>query len=87
VIAALIMMFGASLLDGGDPNEIPVIRSLAWAVLLIPSISISRGYLQGYSWVAPSAISQLIEQLLRIIYMLGATYLVMKIQKGSWVLA
>ena len=87
VIAALIMMFGASLLDGGDPNEIPVIRSLAWAVLLIPSISISRGYLQGYSWMAPSAISQLIEQLLRIIYMLGATYLVMKIQKGSWVLA
>lgn len=87
VLSAMIMMFGASLLSGGDPNEVPVIRSLAWAVLLIPGISISRGYLQGYNWMAPSALSQLLEQLLRVIYMLVATYFVMKIQKGSWVVA
>ena len=37
--------------------------------------------------MAPSAISQFVEQLFRIIYMLGATYLIMKIQKGSWVSA
>ncbi len=37
--------------------------------------------------MAPSAMSQFIEQLFRVIYMLVATFLIMKIQKGSWVVA
>lgn len=87
VICATIMMFGASLtiMDNGDPNMIPVIRSLAWAILIIPPMAITRGFLQGYNWMAPSAISQFVEQLFRVIYMLAATYLIMKIQRGSWV--
>lgn len=85
VVCATVMMFGASLMDNGDPNVIPVIRSLAWAVLIIPGIAITRGFFQGYNWMAPSAISQFVEQLFRIIYMLMATYFIMKIQHGSWV--
>ena len=87
IICATIMMFGAALMDNGDPNVIPVIRSLAWAVLIIPAMAITRGFLQGYNWMAPSAMSQFVEQLFRIIYMLAATYLIMKIQGGSWVSA
>ncbi|WP_076459276.1 putative polysaccharide biosynthesis protein [Limosilactobacillus caccae] len=87
IICTTVMMFGARLMDNGDPNMIPVIRSLAWAILIIPGMSITRGFLQGYNWMAPSAISQFIEQLFRVIYMLAATYFVMKIQKGSWVTA
>lgn len=87
VICATIMMFGASLMDNGDPNVIPVIRSLAWAVLIIPGMAITRGFLQGYNWMAPSAMSQFVEQLFRIIYMLAATYFIMKIRHGSWVSA
>src|SRR5699024_11793435 len=34
---------------------------------------------------SPSGISQFVEQVFRVVYMLGATYLIMKIQKGSWV--
>ena len=87
VICTTVMMFGARLMDNGDPNMIPVIRSLAWAILIIPGMSITRGFLQGYNWMAPSAISQFVEQLFRVIYMLAATYFIMKIQNGSWVSA
>lgn len=87
IVGATVMMFGAALIDNGDPNVIPVIQSLAWAILIIPGISITRGYLQGYNWMAPSAMSQFVEQLCRIIYMLAATYLIMKIGHGNWVSA
>ncbi|MBF5066860.1 oligosaccharide flippase family protein, partial [Salmonella enterica subsp. enterica serovar Istanbul] len=87
VICTTVMMFGARLMDNGDPNMIPVIRSLAWAILIIPGMSITRGFLQGYNWMAPSAISQFVEQLFRVIYMLAATYFIMKIQNGNWVSA
>ncbi|MCI1974880.1 MAG: polysaccharide biosynthesis protein [Limosilactobacillus sp.] len=89
VICGTVMMYIASwpIVYNGDTNLIPVLRSLAWAIFIIPLMAISRGIFQGYSMMAPSAISQFVEQLFRIVYMLVATYLIMKIQKGSWVSA
>ncbi|WP_251548242.1 putative polysaccharide biosynthesis protein [Limosilactobacillus caecicola] len=87
IICSIVMFAAVGILAAGDPNVIPVIRSLAWAVLVIPPMSITRGFLQGYNWMAPSAMSQFVEQIFRVIYMLAATFLVMKIQKGSWVVA
>lgn len=87
IVCAAIMMAGAPLFARGDKNVIPVIRSLSWAILVIPWMSITRGYLQGYSWMAPSAMSQFVEQLFRVIYMLSATYLIMKLGSGNWVSA
>lgn len=87
VICATIMLFGANLLNNGDPNVTPVIRSLAWAVLVIPAMSITRGFLQGYNWMAPSAMSQFVEQIFRVVYMLATTYFIMKIHPTHWVLA
>lgn len=87
VICATVMIFGARLMSGGDPNVVPVIRSLAWAVLVIPGMSITRGFLQGYNWMAPSAISQFVEQVFRVAYMLGATWLIMKGTSTRWVAA
>ncbi len=85
VICATIMLFGANLLNNGDPNVTPVIRSLAWAVLVIPAMSITRGFLQGYNWMAPSAMSQFVEQVFRVVYMLAATYFIMKMHPTHWV--
>lgn len=87
VLCSIVMFLAAGMLAAGDPNVIPVIRSLAWAVLVIPPMSITRGFLQGYNWMAPSAMSQFIEQVFRVVYILAATFLVMKIQRGSWVFA
>ncbi len=89
IIFGAIMFFGASAIafffTDSDPNSIPVIKSLGVAVLVIPILSILRGYMQGYSDMAPSAISQLVEQIARVIYMLAATYLIMQVQHGSYV--
>ncbi|MQS75597.1 putative polysaccharide biosynthesis protein [Companilactobacillus halodurans] len=89
VIFGAIMYFGApvlaTLFTDGDPRSIPVIKSLAVAVLIIPILSILRGYLQGYADMAPSAISQFIEQIARVVYMLIATYIIMVINKGSYI--
>lgn len=84
LLSAIILFFGAPLFDGGDPNVIPVLRSLAVAVLVIPGMSLSRGLFQGYHQMAPSAISQFLEQVFRVIYMLASTFVIMKIMHGSW---
>ncbi|NVY96861.1 polysaccharide biosynthesis protein [Lactobacillus sp. DCY120] len=89
--SAAIMYFGAPIIAnifvGGDQQVVPVLKALAWALLVIPLISIIRGYFQGYSQMAPSAISQFVEQVARVVYMLGATYLIMQVQHGSYVSA
>ncbi|MGF2384106.1 putative polysaccharide biosynthesis protein [Lentilactobacillus otakiensis] len=85
VICALILYFGAPLIDGGNPYVIPVLHSLAWAILIIPTMSLTRGYFQGYQQMAPSAISQFIEQLARVAYMLITAFIMMRLLHGSWV--
>lgn len=70
-----------------DPRMIPVLHALVWPLLLIPPMSILRGYFQGYSQMAPSAVSQLLEQLARVVYMLGSTYLIMRVGSGDYVKA
>lgn len=84
LVCALVLYFGAGILANGDPNVVPVLRSLTLAVLVIPTMSLTRGFFQGYQNMAPSAISQFVEQLFRVIYMLGATYLIMKLMHGRW---
>lgn len=84
LVCALVLYFGAGILANGDPNVVPVLRSLTLAVLIIPTMSLTRGFFQGYQNMAPSAISQFVEQLFRVVYMLGATYLIMKPMHGRW---
>ncbi|WP_283678152.1 polysaccharide biosynthesis protein [Lentilactobacillus sp. Marseille-Q4993] len=85
IISALFLYFGAPLINGGNENVIPVLHSLAWAVLIIPTMSLTRGYFQGYQQMAPSAISQFVEQLARVIYMLLTAYIIMQVMHGSWI--
>ncbi|BAP85365.1 MOP superfamilymultidrug/oligosaccharidyl-lipid/ polysaccharide flippase transporter [Paucilactobacillus hokkaidonensis JCM 18461] len=84
-VAAVILYFGAPLFADGDANVIPVLRSLTLAILVIPSMSLVRGFFQGYQQMAPSAISQFVEQVFRVVYMLAATFFIMRVQHGSWV--
>jgi O-antigen/teichoic acid export membrane protein len=70
-----------------DPRMLPVLHALVWPLLLIPPMSIFRGYFQGFAEMAPSAISQLLEQFARVVYMLGSTYLIMKAGSGDYVQA
>lgn len=60
-----------------------VIRSLAPALLILPVMSIFRGYFQGFNDMVPTAVSQILEQVARIIYMLVATYAIMQVWSGD----
>lgn len=84
IIMGAIMWGISPLLAAGESKMIPVYHSLSIAVVLMPSMSVSRGFFQGKQDMMPSALSQLMEQLVRIIYMLAATFLIMKVLLGSY---
>lgn len=77
LVSFALMWLLAPWLALNDAALTQVYRSLAWPLLIIPVMSIMRGFFQGYNDMAPSALSQLVEQLARIIYMLMMTYAIM----------
>ena len=88
VVTALLMYVLAPFIAANSPTAsaadgTQVIRTLSIALLLIPTMSVTRGYIQGYQTMAPSAISQVLEQLVRVIFMLGSVYLIRQVFDGS----
>ena len=74
-------------LSGVGQDLIPIMQSLAWAVLIFPSMSVIRGFFQGMSNLKPYAMSQIAEQVIRVIWMLVATYMIMKMGSGDYLAA
>ena len=64
-------------LEGGNTIEDVtfVIRLISFALLVIPFLSIERGYLQGHRYIKEPSISQVIEQIVRIAVILLGSYL------------
>ncbi|MGG3800048.1 putative polysaccharide biosynthesis protein [Metabacillus fastidiosus] len=60
-----------------------VIRMVSTALLVVPIMSLIRGFFQGHQSMGPTAVSQVIEQLVRIAFLLGATYYILKIMDGG----
>ena len=60
-----------------------VIRWVSYALLAVPLMSIVRGFLQGNQKMEPTAISQLVEQIVRIIVVLAGAFIVVKFMGGS----
>lgn len=58
-----------------------VIRIISFAILVVPYLSVAKGYLQGHSIINVSSISQIIEQLVRIIIILGGSFLCIYVLK------
>ena len=86
VIMYLLSPLFASL-SGGGKDLIPIMQSLSWAVLIFPSMSVIRGFFQGFNNLKPYAISQVAEQLIRIIWMLLATFFIMNFGSKNYVSA
>ncbi len=85
LIAAGLLYVLSGILAQGNANVVPVLQSLAGAVLIIPVLSMLRGYVQGFEFMGLSALSQFIEQLVRVIYMLAMTAWIMLGQHGDWI--
>ena len=88
ILASAIFFFAAPALAGHSSTDDPeaaviVIRSLAPALLILPTMSLIRGYFQGFNNLAPFAISEVIEQIIRVCYLLVATFLITQTYHGS----
>lgn len=56
-----------------------VIRVISSALLIVPLISIYRGYLQGHKFITSASISQVIEQIVRVFIIVFGSYLTLKV--------
>ena len=68
-------------LKGGNTIEqvTYVIRVISTAILVVPILSIYRGYLEGHKYLTPSSISNVIEQVVRVTLIILGSYLSMKV--------
>ncbi|MEW9702458.1 oligosaccharide flippase family protein [Paenibacillus sp. SI8] len=86
----LLLYFGAGVLAGwiGISQTEQAIRSVSFALLLSPCLAVLRGYFQGYQNMVPTAVSQVIEQLIRVITMVALLlYLVALAYDEAWIAA
>ncbi|TFJ92598.1 putative polysaccharide biosynthesis protein [Lentibacillus salicampi] len=93
-LAFLTLFFSAELLAGYmitnqaegsiDVADVTmVIRMVSFALLIIPSMSIVRGFFQGYQSMGPTAVSQVIEQIVRIGFILISVFIVVEVVGAS----
>ena len=66
---------------GGNTIEdiVIVIRAVAFALLVLPFVSIDRGFLQGNKYISTASFSQVVEQIVRIVFLLGGSYLILNV--------
>lgn len=66
--------------DGNSPEDIIfVIRIISTAILVVPILSVSRGYLQGHKFITPTPVSQIIEQIVRVLIIVIGSYLMLRV--------
>lgn len=71
--------------SGGNSLDdvVLVIRMVSTALIIVPMMSLIRGFFQGHQSMGPTAVSQVIEQIVRIIFLLSASYLVIEVFRGK----
>ena len=75
-------------LKGGNTPEgiASVIRCVSFAILVIPYLSVTKGYLQGHNVINIPSVSNVIEQVIRIGIILLGCYLVIDVWNKSYLL-
>ena len=56
-----------------------VIRVISFSILIVPTLSVYRGYLQGHKFITPTSISQVIEQIIRVSIIIIGSFIAVKI--------
>ena len=72
-------------LEGGNTlaDVTVVIRIISTAILVVPILSIYRGYFEGHRFMSVPSISQIVEQLFRILVIVLGSFLALKVFKLS----
>ncbi|MCQ2449418.1 MAG: polysaccharide biosynthesis protein [Clostridia bacterium] len=70
--------------EGNTINDVTfAIRCISFTLLIVPLLSIKRGYLQGHKFISQPSLSQVVEQLIRIIIILVGSSLFIYVIKGN----
>ncbi|MEW4208956.1 polysaccharide biosynthesis protein [Priestia megaterium] len=78
---------GGSDLNNSLEDVVMVMRMVSVALIVVPMMSLMRGFFQGHQSMGPTAVSQVVEQLVRVVFLLVSTYIVIKVVHGSLALA
>lgn len=98
IVAFLVLFFSSEwlahlMITSDDPVGITVedvtfvTRMVSIALLIIPVMSISRGFFQGYETMMPTAVSQVVESIIRVLCILVGSFVIIKVMGGSIVTA
>ena len=52
-------------------GEVTTIRLVSFALIVVPAASLIRGYFQGHQSMGPTTVSQIIEQIIRIVFFIS----------------
>ncbi|TXK77563.1 polysaccharide biosynthesis protein [Paenibacillus sp. N3.4] len=74
--------FYAETISHGGPDATLATRAIAPAMLFFPLIAIMRGYFQGRQNMMPNGISQVVEQVFRLVTSIGLAYILLNISLG-----
>ena len=68
-------------LQGGNTLEdvTMVVRVIATAILIVPTLSIYRGYFEGHKFITPPSLSQIVEQIVRVFIIVLGSFLTIKV--------
>ena len=65
---------------GNTINDIAfVIRCVSFAILVVPLLSISKGYLQGHGFIKPASFSQVLEQIIRVFVIIFGSFFALNV--------
>ena len=72
----LALFLGADFLAGwmGNKELAIAIKSVSFALLVVPAMAALRGYYQGHQFMTPTAYSQIVEQIVRVATILVLSY-------------
>lgn len=72
-------------ISGGNSlkDVVLVIRIISSAILIVPLLGVYRGYFEGHRFMSPPSISQVLEQLLRVLIIILGSYVSLKVFKLS----
>ena len=81
LFAPLLAKFILGDLVGGNSVEDVtfVIRVISTAILVVPVLSIYRGYFEGHRFMSPPSISQVLEQIVRVLVIVLGSYFTLKV--------
>lgn len=70
------------------PESAAAIQALAPALLLFPTIAMMRGYFQGRNFMTAGGVSQIVEQIARVVTGIGLAYVLVRLgYDDTWVAA